>query len=171
MVLATLALFGCGEDAPDSPSNNADAAEKPLSAAELQKARATSRASYEAFIKSSDAAIESELGKCRSAVLDDLKRDHLNAMLSDNPGRTVSKMKRDAKNELKRFESDPTAPGLDVVMESVNFCTFDRPFSERLVQQGSAFCEFKDGKYSQHGIGELTEVPKGLAYTCDGYGL
>lgn len=171
MPLAALALYGCGEDPQDPSSNNGDVAEKALTPAELQQARLTSRASYEAFVKSSDAAIESELGKCRSAILDEVKRNHLNAMLSDKPGRTIKNMKRDAKDELKRLEADPTSLGLDVVMESVNFCTFDRPFSERLVQQGSAFCEFKDGKYSQYGIGPLTEVPKGLAYTCDGYGL
>jgi hypothetical protein len=165
-----IALCGCGDD-PDAAASYENITAKPLTAAELGVARAASQRSYEAFLKSPDEAIETQLGACKSAILDELKRDHLNAMLADKPGRNVVQMKRDASEALKRLTADPSSPGLDVFMESVNFCTFDRLLNERLVQQGSAFCEFKDGKYIRHGIGSLAEVPKGLVYTCDGYGL
>jgi len=168
---ALLVLCACSNDAEDSSFSQESVAQKPLTPAELEQSRAASRRSYEAFLKASETAIAAELSKCRSAILDELKQQHLNAMLSDKPNRTIADMKREAKDDLKRLAADPSSPGLDVVMESVNFCTFDRDLSDRRVQQGSGFCEFKDGKYSQHGIGATTEVPKGLVYTCDGYGL
>ena len=164
------AMSGCGgeESAADEAT---PAAEKPLSPRELAESRAAMLRSYRRFLDQPDQIIEAELGECRSAIVEELRRQHLNVMLSDNPGRTIRDMKRNAQEEIERLKNDPTAPGMDVVMERVNLCTFDRVLSKRRVQQASAFCEFQDGKYVQHGIGTLTEVPEGLAYTCDGYGL
>jgi hypothetical protein len=170
-LLAAIALGGCGSAEDAAEKNTAATADRPLSAAELAKSRADSIQSYQAFVEQPDEVISAELGKCRADIEHELSKEHLNVMLADSPGRTIKKMKQDAKDEIARLNNDPSSPGMDVVMESANLCTFDRVFGERKVQQGSAFCEFRNGRYVDHGVGALNDLPNGLAYTCDGYGL
>jgi hypothetical protein len=168
VAIALAAFAGCTNDSEQNDAVEQNAVAKPLTAVELASARTASRRSYEQFIKEPSKSIQAGLSSCQGEILQELKRQHLNAMIADRPDPTIADMKRDASDELKRLAHDPAFMGFDTVSESVNFCTFDEGSK---VQRGSASCEFKDGKYARHSIGETTTLPSELDYVCDGYGL